>query len=206
MKIDKVYINKEGAPMVSRNGWPDLDITDVGINAIRAAKRDAVPLDTSHEQTARSLVLPITICDSFIDVEIEVEFVDQYKNYDWKMWEDCDDRGTKPWHLLRTIARVVPEKAEEPLPDITLSGVNTRQSLFNYMHEQHGVTLLESDVDEIQNILVDVTLTAQQINDECQKHNDELVKQLAAAQERVKVLETENKHMKSLLAKYAENE
>lgn len=31
-----------------------------------------------------------------------------------------------------------------------------RQRLFEYMHQEHGVTLLDSDIDEIKNILYPV--------------------------------------------------
>ena len=149
MKIDKVYINKEGAPMVLRP-WPELDITHAGssgeaegmrrewIKRMEQAKRDAVQFDTSHEQTARSLRFPITICDSFIDVDIEVEFVKQYKPGPNDSWVDVPkgDGTIFAWQT-RTIARVVPEKAENGAHSYTESAYDMPAGEKRWREEQH---------------------------------------------------------------------
>jgi len=167
--------------MVSRNGWPNyrdyIVSTDQGQHgytdqkgydaAIMKHKAEAVPLDTSHEQTARSVRFPITICDTFIDFTIDVEFVRQWQRGNGEWIDIIDNTPMNVNTPVRTIARVVPERKNG---DIWYEGSELKAKVLD---EEHSIT-------------------ASQINDECQKHNDELVRRLDAAQARVKQLEQEN--------------
>jgi hypothetical protein len=116
----KIYIDKNLTPRYSPNGWPDkksfvdyendfhVELYD---EALAKAKADSVPFESICETfhfIDKALGMPADkMPDTFIEVDIgEVEVVEQYKNHDWKMREDCDERGIKPWHLLRKIARM----------------------------------------------------------------------------------------------------
>jgi len=120
MKIDKVYINKEGAPMVSRNGWPEVpdslpnpikDRESIAIyrEASAKAKSEAVPLEGFLAfKYAPGIHLR---ADAFIEVDINVEFLLQFRINNG-MWVDPPPTGfTMPrYSETRTIARVVPDR------------------------------------------------------------------------------------------------
>ena len=183
--------------MVNQNGWPeelqfvyDRELngaSTVGFEqdeykkAMDQAKADAVPFQ--DERSVKRLLLDLVnwhACnidssfpikfksDTFIDVDIEVDFVKQYKSGPNDSWLDVPkgDGTIFAWET-RTVARVVPERKNG---DIWYEGSELKAKVLD---EEHSIT-------------------AAQINDECQKHNDELVKQLKAAQARIKQLEQEN--------------
>ncbi len=168
MKIKTVYFNKEGAPMVLPRPWPEVPPVMASINAdmfaVKAyekdmdqAKRESVPLEGfeafSH---APGIILA---ADTFIDVDNEVEFFKQYRNISG-IWVDVDfiDPYVQAQYQTRTIARVVPEKAEDGAHSYT-----------------EGADVTHDALPQVTNVLVELEETKQQ---------------LAAAQARVKELDT----------------
>lgn len=100
------------------------------------AKRDAVPLEGfeafSH---APGIILA---ADTFIDVDNEVEFFKQYRNISG-IWVDVDfiDPYVQAQYQTRTIARVVPEKAENGAHGYTESAYDMPADEKKWRDEQH---------------------------------------------------------------------
>lgn len=138
----KIYINKEGVPMVSRTGWPEkpsfkVPATDTGylesaadhygdewVKEMERANRDAVPLESNL--TFHMQYIAGHKYDSFIDVDIQVEFVKQHRTFGGVKWFDYKGDHEPSQCEQRTIARVVLEKSEnaanldsagEPIPE-----------------------------------------------------------------------------------------
>ena len=153
--------------------------------------------------------------DSFVDIEGEVTTIWQFKlNGKWHDFSsdavEVVNRYANEGAETRQVARVKPAEAvsdpgvgqyykdthenngnrcECELFVEKYFGINTRPNEKFVIHgADYGqmVNMLAMFRDEQ---LAGTDITAQQINHECQKHNDELVKQLAEAKARIKELE-----------------
>lgn len=182
MKKTTIWISPEGVPMYQPNGWPDktkfgwlenagFDCDERGwaieggedafYDTLAKAKKEAITFEDPdflwNHFKRRSLGT-----DRFIEIEGEIESIQQMQGYDGK-WVNCNgNMHNISWNTpLRQIARLKPAEA------VSDPGVG------KYYNSAHGYS--EG---------ADAPLSAQQINHECQKHNDELVKQLEEANTR----------------------
>jgi len=210
MKKTTIWISPEGVPMHSVTGWPTPPgryFTHYTVNgqtaetgqraweiyrdALAKAKKEAIEFEQNQSLTRAIILAKNNIkngfisSNSFIEIEGEVTNIWQFKlNGKWHDFSseaiEVVNRYTNEGAETRQVARLKPAEADGPSIKVHGQGFH-----IDKMKPAESVS-----VDNDYNPFIQGSpLTAQQINEECQKHNDKLVKQLAASNARIKELE-----------------